>query len=186
MTTYCTDCGTENNDAATYCSDCGTQLTDDQTDPSPTAESPPNTTNPQTTDDSLLSRLGRNRQALITACIGVILGAFLPWFSVTVLGTTVTVSGTERDGIFTLLIAILIIGLAVARWTKRTRQASIVLGALITGLCVLYISDPYALSSTDTTQLQENAINIGIGLYLTLVSGLGIVASAYLSDTTAT
>lgn len=199
MTKYCTDCGTENDDDARYCSGCGTQLTEPtetptetQTDDETTATTPQPDTHSRdvpptrTSENSLLDRLGRARQSLILSCVGVVVGAFLPWFSVTVLGTTVTVAGIDRDGVFTLIVAVLVLGFALAHWTNRTRQASIVLGALVAGLSALYISDPYAFSGSETTQLQRNAINIGFGLYLTFLSGIGVAAAAYAADTEAT
>lgn len=207
MTKSCANCGTDNQESASYCSNCGAELIEESVEENPEEESNSNQADAEQTkfeenfsqstpdreppeqkeslDNRLKSRaegLSTHQEYLAVACLGVVIGAFLPWFSATVFGTTVTVNGIERDGVFTLLAALLILGFLFKRWTKRTRQVSLVLGILVTGLSLIYISDPWAMSANNPTELQRNAVSVGIGLYLTLLSGIGITAASFLTE----
>lgn len=191
MPPYCSECGTELSDDAAYCRTCGAEIpastsTRDEAATTPVEDNEPESGQTTTASESDSSRIGgltRTQQYLAVSCLVTVAGGFLPWLTATVVGTSISVQGIERDGVFTLGAGVLVLLFLFAKWTKRTRQSSVVLGALVALLAAIYISDPWAFSDTTTTQLQRQAVNIGIGLYVTLFGGVGMAAFAYRAET---
>lgn len=109
-------------------------------------------------------------------------GAFLPWIELGALGSR---SGIDGDGTFTLLFAIVVIGIIVVRdWEKIDKGAVAVLGLLSLGIGVMYISDPAAgtnLGQSMMGQAIAEALEPGVGLYLTAAGGLGMLAGGGLA-----
>ena len=119
------------------------------------------------------------RKVVVGASLIGAIGAFLPWVTLQVLATSVTKRGIEADGRITLLFAILVFITATWRWTKWSRVFNTVTGFIILGLGTLYIVDPLVGARNQMTQQQlqyQEAITPGIGLYLTAIAGLLIVA----------
>ncbi|WP_253741709.1 hypothetical protein [Halorientalis sp. IM1011] len=121
------------------------------------------------------------RKWLLAGAAMISAGAFLPWFSVRVLGTTVSKRGIEADGVITLVVALLIGGAALAQWSTGTQVFGTLGGLSVTGVGALYLFDPLAgVPNNSTTQITEQAVIPEIGLYLTLFGGaIATFASAY-------
>lgn len=120
------------------------------------------------------------RKASIVGSIGAAVGAFLPWFSLNVLGTSATRRGIEADGIITLIAAVLVFIVVAWRWGPWQRGVSFVFGLFILGLGSIYIYDPLFGVRDQLTAQQEqyqHLISPDIGLYLTAIGGLVIVGS---------
>lgn len=104
------------------------------------------------------------------------ISAFLPWASVRSGFGEVSVNGIERDGIITLIFSLITIGLLYlgTRRTKKnvTNAGMVVMGFLIT---IIGVVDGANVSGIDSSSYVN--IGVGIGLYLTLLGGIGIVVS---------
>lgn len=106
-----------------------------------------------------------------------VLGAFLPWITVSGSGRSVTVNGIDGDGSITAAVAVLVAILFFVRWGRKAKLTTLLLSVLITLIAVLYISDPaYGLSSA--TQ-QSVSINTNVGLYVTALGGAAMTYGAY-------
>lgn len=108
-----------------------------------------------------------------------VLGAFLPW--ITYLGFSF--SGIEGAGAITLILALLAGGVGLFRWGRIARGSVVVLGVLVTLLAMAHIADPtIALesSSQQSNAFAQNAVSPGIGLFLTGLGGIGILAGPIL------
>lgn len=112
--------------------------------------------------------------------VGVIVGAFLPWVSISLLATSQTKTGIDGDGTITLIVALVVGAAAAWKWARSTQILSIVGGLVPTGLGLLYISDPTAGVSTGSaagTALLSDAVSPEIGLYVTAIAGVVILAA---------
>lgn len=112
-----------------------------------------------------------------------VLGAFLPWIKLGDLGSK---TGVDGDGVFTLAFALVVAGIVVVRnWEKIDRVAVTALGVLTLGIGVLYISDPAMgtdlASSGAFGQALAQALEPGIGLYITALGGLGMLVGGGLA-----
>ena len=122
-----------------------------------------------------LRRLGRVEQAFGGASLVVLISLFLPWYGVSVLGASYTVSGTSAHWylVVTLLLAILLIGYLVLRsgWDKPPLDLPIAHAPLLligTGLQLLlvfigFLDKPAGLSWE-------------IGAYLALIAAVAAAA----------
>lgn len=115
---------------------------------------------------------GRNKLGL-AAIAAVVLGAFLPWW--TVLG--LQVNGVQQgDGAITLVLAGVAGALIVfARDTRITPVMGVLCGLGIAGVALYHVID------TSTTALFGETIGmslIGSGLWITLIAGIALVGVA--------
>lgn len=109
-------------------------------------------------------------------------GAFLPWFKISILATSLTVRGIDKDGVFTLIAAIVAVLIIYLYWSNSGKLLAGLMGLFIAGVGFVYITNPLAGVQTSAFQraLLKGAIQIGSGLYLTLIGGIGIlIASVY-------
>jgi len=124
-----------------------------------------------------MGSLGAGRMAGLAGSVLVVLGALLPWASV--LG--MSVSGTDGDGMITLVIAVLA-GLFLFI-KKIPIWIPLILGVVVCGIGGY---DMYSmLSSTSGPDmaaaeelLGDLSVSIGIGLYLTILGGLGVIVGS--------
>lgn len=106
------------------------------------------------------------------------IGAFLPWVKVSILGQTASQNGIDGDGTITLALALVAAGVIVVRnWEKVDKAAVLVAGLVTAGIGVMYIMDPASGTSASGTMM-ESAFSPGIGLYLTALGGIGMLAGA--------
>lgn len=182
---FCPSCGQEIAGRDRYCSKCGEQVRDlpeDATSPSTDSDESDqkkSSTEPNDAGENFLERSLWTRVAAGGAVL-VILGAFLPWVSASVLGMTVVVTGIEGDGIYTALgatIAVVIIGL---KWTPLGMFVSILSGGGISLLGTIYILDPLVGVEGTENEFTQAIIQTRIGLYLTLLGGIMIISGSYL------
>lgn len=120
------------------------------------------------TPSSQLSIPATPQSVGIAACVFAIIGSFGPWARIDALITTITVNGTDggRDGWVSLVLAGIAIGVAVVR---RFRVFG-VLGILVAGVGF------YDLVTLDS------GVSPAWGLFLVLVSGLGMIGVAFWAD----
>lgn len=108
-------------------------------------------------------------------------GALLPWFTVDAFGTSASVNGIERDGIFTFISAFVVVALVLyqgpGRWRTGPLAGCVIAGLLVALLGTAYIYDPW-LGTEQPTAAQRAYIDIGIGLYLTAFSGYVVLGGA--------
>jgi hypothetical protein len=112
----------------------------------------------------------------ISSIIGFI-GGLLPWATITSTYGSVTYFGIEGDGIITLLLSIIALGL-LFNSIKSTKKFSI-LGIVITGFLILIVTIPNYISVGFSGTSMFGAVT-GIGLYLTIFGGIGLVISGIL------
>lgn len=198
----CPDCGRGVDPGDAYCQHCGAALgqTDEAAAAAPTRErdadggvAAPSGSDPGPEqsggDEGVASDTGTlaspraytaGRKVAIGGAAVAVAGAFLPWISVSLLGSTVTRHGIEADGAITLVLALLAGGVGLLWWGRRTRIAVGVLGTLVGGIGLLYITDPTAGVSMTPAQRQfaRAAFEVGTGLYLTALGGAMLVAGA--------
>lgn len=90
------------------------------------------------------------------------LGSLLPWASVTSIFGTISVNGTDGDGIITLVLAIVAGGLVLAR---KAPVAALVLLAIVALVAVIDIAD--IAGAVDDEELGDFAtVSVGFGLWL--------------------
>lgn len=108
-----------------------------------------------------------------------VLGAFLPWITVSVLGTTMTKRGIDGDGTLTVAAAIIVGVLYLVRWGRTAKWTALLFGALVTLLALVYITDPAWGVDSANQQTFRNVANVGIGLYVTALGGAAMTYGAY-------
>lgn len=119
------------------------------------------------------------RQSHIAAgvvCLLIFIAAFLPWATVDTAIGSVSASGTDGDGVITLILAILA-GIAVAASAKRLRFSEGVAGVL--GIVVALIgivdwSDVAGVAGASGLA----SVSVGAGLVLTTLGGVALVICA--------
>lgn len=122
----------------------------------------------------------RSKWLLVVGTGVVALGALLPWVTVDAGIVSVTKAGTEGDGVFTLLLALVVGGLALAKW-KSGLSRRVVIVALVLGAIVLAIAtyDTIDVASTvEENEFFEVRASVGIGLWLTLLGGIAMIIGA--------
>jgi len=109
-----------------------------------------------------------------------IAGAFLPWLVKSYFFSpegTVYTGGIERYGLYTLVLAVIAIILLIIGM-RRTDKKITNIGIILLGLLIISIA---AVDGYDITGLVKGEANmsadIGIGLYLTAVTGIGLILS---------
>lgn len=126
-----------------------------------------------------LQNLAIGQKLSLAGIVITIFGSFLPWLSATILGAQFTVRGIDRDGKFTLLVAIMAGVPVILYWNKRGQITTAILGLFVAGLALLYVIDPLigvpqSQMSAQEQSMLRSAINIEIGLYVTVLGGTGI------------
>lgn len=98
------------------------------------------------------------------------IAAFLTWVDAGI----VTVAGTSGDGIFTLVFGAIVVGLVVLReWSVVDMIATGVLGVLTTLIALNVYGNLDAQTGEEIVEATA-----GIGLHLTLLGGLVMIAAA--------
>lgn len=105
----------------------------------------------------------------------VLIGSVMPWVE----NSLISKSGTDGDGIFTLILGLL--SLAIVANKKSWRYSSAIMGILITSISGWHIYDiklraselMYELVNNPFAELAE--IKVGIGLYLVAFGGISLI-----------
>lgn len=156
----CESCGAPVGIEDSYCTACGSSV-EVATDEYAAID-----------DDPTSAETWGRRISVVGAGITAV-AAFLPWVTAEHIGSTAEMTGIQGDGVFTLLLA-LVVGIVVwvgrgKRWSVPSRVTVFVLGLAIASLAAYYISGPGAV--TDAAEDSYFAIRVGNGLYLTLIGG---------------
>lgn len=94
-----------------------------------------------------------------------IIGAFLPWAT----WGAFSVSGTDGDGVLTLIFGIIVGALIYFRpWDNKNKAISLILGLLI---LAVGIYDAYNIANVAEAPLNVG-VEVGTGLYVTILGGL--------------
>ena len=181
---FCTQCGSDVRDGAIACPGCGTRLTTQGPARATQPASPAGTAGPAASHAGQVTgpafRFDPNRWTTGDRITGIstvllLISLFLPWYGVSVLGASYTVSGTSAHWylVVTLLLAILLIGYLVLRsgWDKPPLDLPIAHAPLLligTGLQLLlvfigFLDKPAGLSWE-------------IGAYLALIAAVAAAA----------
>lgn len=122
----------------------------------------------------------RPRWLVIGGAAAVVLGALLPWATVSAGFLTATKAGTEGDGVITLVLALIVGGLAFVKWKAGWGRGVVItfllLGLLISLIAVIDTID-VATTSSDSEFIEVDA-SVGIGLWLTLLASIAMVVGA--------
>lgn len=104
--------------------------------------------------------------------VGTVVGSFLPWVE----SPLITLPGTDGDGILTLLLGLVILGIIFVRnWSKIEMFAT---GGI--GVLTIIIAGNAFLNLGSQLENEVVEISIGIGLYITLISGvIMLIAGGY-------
>ncbi len=132
---------------------------------------------------SQTGRFNRSEQIALGSATVAALGAFLPWVTVSILGRSATVSGIDGDGVFTLVMTVAAGILVLVRsWDRINKIAITGLGVLTAGFAVMYIVDPAFgfEGSGPMAEAAQEALSPGMGLYVTLLGGVGLVVAGVL------
>ena len=122
----------------------------------------------------------RSKWLLALGAAVVAFGALLPWATVNAGFVSVSKAGTDGDGVFTLLLALVVGGLVFAKW-KTGLSRALVIVSLVLGVMVLAIATIDAIdvaSTVEEDELVEVRASVGIGLWLTLLGGVAMIAGA--------
>jgi hypothetical protein len=126
----------------------------------------------QTTDQSIarsdISRPAQQPWPIIAAA-AMFVGAIGPWVKVSVLGTTVTASGYDRDGIIVLIAAVLVLVGALVR--SKGWLILAVIAAVISTITTIY--DYFDVAGT-------HFVTVGWGLWLSLIASIAATVTLVL------
>jgi len=201
---HCPSCGAETAPEDVYCTECGTDLTDSgATDAGGTDRSdaggPSRSGGGQRTerasprrtagrDDPSVGARSAEQSGFTTGqkvgFAGVattVIGAFLPWLTVSILGSTATKNGIDGDGSITLVLSLIAGAVLYAKYEGNYRWVSTAIGVIVALLALMYINDP--LAGTGAPRGLESNVNVGIGLYLTALGG-ALIAGGPVYDQT--
>jgi len=127
---------------------------------------------------TLLNYVGVPQKKLIAA-IGAVLiavGALLPWISVSIFD--LTRRGIDADGTITFAGSLIILVLVLfTKWGRKNRLLSLVIGVLVALISLLYIIDPLFGVQVPDEDIARGVIDIGSGLYVTLLGSILVVFS---------
>jgi hypothetical protein len=158
---YCRECGAEIHAQDAFCPECGAE-TGKVSEP---------------TSGGYLDDFTIGQKVVFVGAALAAIGAFLPWITVSVLGTTDSASGIGGDGTYTLLGA-LVCGIgAVFRWGKWAKVAVAIVGALTLLVGLMYVSDPGVEA---VRQQYRSLAQPGIGVYVTALGGVGLLGGPIL------
>lgn len=167
---FCPACGDEVESDWQHCHHCGAELPDSA--PTPQVE----TSEDQSTIPNDLARL-----AVIVGLGLTYLALAFPWFSVTIFGTSGSVSGFESAGVLGGIGSLLTLGLVVGVWSRRTQYWCVFSAGFAFLSTVLFAVDPTLAFTADAVQemsqrqiqLTRAVISPGTGLMLNgLAQGL--------------
>lgn len=156
--TYCPGCGSEVEDDWSHCTECGEALS------TSAAESA-----------SQHSAFPTGRKLTLGGLVLVAVGAFLPWVSTSVLGTSDSVIGINTFGVVTLVLAAVAGFLVLLSRSTGVQTLALLAGIGIAGVAAIGISDPVQLVEVQVSGLDEGLIHADNGLYATLVGGIIVV-----------
>ena len=106
--------------------------------------------------------------SLVGAALTVV-GAPLPWVSVSFVGASVSATGLDGDGVITLVLAAIAGVVLLARdWDEMDRIGVLALGGLV---AVIGVFDLLGL---------PGAASPGIGLYVTIVGGIVLATGGWM------
>lgn len=160
---YCPGCGSEVEDDWSHCPECGEALS------TSTAEVA-----------SEQSAYPTGRKLTLGGLVLVVVGAFLPWVSASVLGTSDSVIGLNTFGVVTLVLAAVAGFLVLLSWSTGMQTLALLAGIGIAGVATFGIADPVQLVEVQASGLDEGLIHADNGLYATFVGGIIVVfASGY-------
>ena len=107
-------------------------------------------------------------KATVATGVATAVGALLPWVS----AGFVSFSGIDGDGVFTLLFGIAAVAVVLFREWERLEQVAVgvfgVLTVLIAGLTYANLAQQSGIITAVA----------GVGLHLTLLGGIGLIAGA--------
>lgn len=107
--------------------------------------------------------------AALVGAVVIVVGALLPWVTVSTAFGTISVSGTEGDGVITLVCGVIAAALLVL---GRGRKTAAILAMLVGGLVAavgLYDLVNVSAAAADVNGLAR--ASAGVGLWVTLVGG---------------
>lgn len=120
----------------------------------------------------------KSNMIVVIASALVVIGAFLTWATVSGFGQSESATGLDEDGTITLIIGIATIGAALFLKGRNRMIAVLIGGALVTLIAVIDVVD--VMTAADDFEGLE--ASVGIGLWLTLLGGIGILAGAFVKD----
>ena len=171
----CTNCNEEVPASVRFCPSCGTAA---GSSPPPAPPATAGSGAPAAPAAAVPSGdLKRLAQVIIGGGALLVLGSLLPWASVRAFFGTVTVNGTEGDGVITLVIGAVIAFLGFRLLNGLSRKMTIgalVLSVLMVALVIFELADISSAISADEVDDLDVEVNPGTGLYL---CGLGAAAS---------
>ncbi|WP_419918249.1 hypothetical protein [Candidatus Poriferisocius sp.] len=106
------------------------------------------------------------------SCVAAGIGAFLPWAKV----AFISVSGAEGDGVIVVVVAAVALMLTAGFAARRKLWMAVLVtlcGIIIAFIALYYIGDIESL-----TDDSEGLVRVGEGLYLVLIAGIALTASA--------
>lgn len=122
----------------------------------------------------------RSKWLLVAGTAVVAVAALLPWATVNAGFISVTKAGTDGDGIITLVLALVVGGLLLAKWKAGLSRAvvivSLVLGAIVLAIGTYDVID--VASTVEENEFVEVRASVGIGLWLTVLGGIAMLAGA--------
>jgi hypothetical protein len=108
-----------------------------------------------------------NKTGAIITLVGaaaIVLGSFLPWASVATVFGTISLAGTEGDGVITLVIGGIIgvlAGLELGGKSRR-RTAAMIVGIVALGIGVFEIANVSDTASEVSSQFARASVGIGL------------------------
>lgn len=102
----------------------------------------------------------------LVAIVLLVIGAFGPWASL----FGISKSGIDGDGVITLAVAFIVSGFLLR---ARLRGATVPLAALLVGGLLVV-----GISIIDILDISDKGVDVGWGLWLTLVGGVVLLAAA--------
>ena len=99
----------------------------------------------------------------VSAVVGII-ATFLPWMSASVLGITLSASGTEGNGLISLFMFIIILGVVAYSVYKKADWAKICI-SIAAGIALL-------IAIINLIDGASNGFTIGFGLILVIIAAL--------------
>jgi len=102
------------------------------------------------------------------------IGAFLPWGNVSSGFSSVSLSGIDKDGFFTLIFSLIALGILYIgiRKIKKTLTNA---GIIIFGFLILLIGMYDSANIANISSSSYVFIQVGTGLYLTIIGGIGLI-----------
>lgn len=129
--------------------------------------------------DELLDGVPTDRILTGLGSLLVVVGAFLPWASMEILGQAPMARGIDEWGRYTLVLAVAVIPLLLFAWNRKTKAVTMVVGAIVTFLSLpLLIAVEIFHHAVPTGGDAEPIASAELGLYLTVLGGLIIFGAA--------